>query len=124
MKGLCVTTHETRLWYHNELDLSVVTLQFCPWDVTLVEGGNILPIGIRAINDFAFKKNFGSPANKLVLISLLNAILGLPKSIVDVVIENPYNLQDFKDDKLSILDIRAVDQSGAIYDVEMQLSIF
>ena len=81
-------------------------------------------IGIRPINDFAFKKTFGSPENKLALISLLNSILGLPKPIVDVTIENPYNLQDFKDDKLSILDIKAIDQTGAIYDVEMQLSIF
>ncbi len=76
-------------------------------------------IGIRPINDFAFKKTFGSPENKLALISLLNSILGLPKPIVDVTIENPYNLQDFKDDKLSILDIKAIDQTGAIYDVEM-----
>ncbi len=81
-------------------------------------------IGIRPINDFAFKKTFGSPENKLALISLLNAILGLPKPIIDVTIENPYNLQDFKDDKLSILDIKAIDQAGAIYDVEMQLSFF
>ena len=82
-----------------------------------------MPIGIRPINDFAFKKIFGSPGNKLALISLLNAILGLSKPIVDVTIENPFNLQDFQDDKLSILDIKAVDQTGAIYDVEMQLSI-
>jgi hypothetical protein len=27
-------------------------------------------IGIRPINDFAFKKTFGSPENKLALISL------------------------------------------------------
>jgi hypothetical protein len=33
------------------------------------------PIGIRPINDFAFKKTFGSPENKVALISLLNAIL-------------------------------------------------
>jgi predicted transposase/invertase (TIGR01784 family) len=33
-------------------------------------------------------------------------------------------LQDFQNDKLSILDIRAVDQRGAIYDVEMQLSTY
>jgi len=58
----------------------------------------------------------------MVLVSLLNAILDLPIPIVDVTIENPFNLQDFHDDKLSILDIRAVDQLGAIYDVEMQLS--
>ena len=80
------------------------------------------PIGIRPTNDFAFKKTFGSPENKVALISLLNAILTLPVPIVDVTIENPYNLKDFHDDKLSILDIRAADQRGAIYDVEMQLS--
>jgi predicted transposase/invertase (TIGR01784 family) len=81
-------------------------------------------IGIRPINDFAFKKTFGSPENKQALISLLNAILGLRNPIIDVTIENPYSLQDFKDDKLSILDIKAIDQTGAIYDVEIQLSIF
>jgi predicted transposase/invertase (TIGR01784 family) len=80
------------------------------------------PIGIRPTNDSAFEKTFGSPENKVALISLLNAILTLPVPIVDVTIENPFNLQDFHDDKLSILDIRAVDQRGAIYDVEMQLS--
>jgi hypothetical protein len=37
-----------------------------------------MPIGIRPINDFAFKKIFGSPENRNVLISLLNAILELP----------------------------------------------
>ena len=83
-----------------------------------------MPIGIRATNDFAFKKTFGSPANKLALISLLNAILGRANPIVDVTIENPYNLLDFREDKQSILDIKATDQSGAIYDIEMQLSIF
>ena len=31
-------------------------------------------------------------------------------------------MQDFQNDELSILDIRAVDQRGAIYDVEMQMS--
>jgi predicted transposase/invertase (TIGR01784 family) len=82
------------------------------------------PIGIRPTNDFAFKKTFGSPENKVALISLLNAILNLPTPIMDVTIENPFNLQDFKEDKLSILDIRALDQLGAIYDIEMQLSAY
>ena len=83
-----------------------------------------MPIGIRPINDFAYKKIFGTPANKLALISLLNAILSLRSPIADVTIVNPYNLQDFQDDKLSILDVKAVDQSGSIYDIEMQLTIF
>ena len=81
------------------------------------------PIGIRPTNDFAFKKTFGSPENKLALVSLLNAILNLPVPIVDLTLENPFTLQDFHDDKLSILDIRAVDERGAIYDIEMQMSV-
>jgi predicted transposase/invertase (TIGR01784 family) len=83
-----------------------------------------MPIGIRPTNDFAFKKTFGTPSNKISLISLLNSILDLPTPIEDVTIENPYNIQDFQDDKLSILDIKAVDAHGAIYDIEMQLTIF
>jgi predicted transposase/invertase (TIGR01784 family) len=83
-----------------------------------------MPLGIRPTNDFAFKKTFGTVENKQALISLLNAVLDLPSSIVDVTLENPYNLQDFKEDKLSILDIKAVDDFGAIYNVEMQLTIF
>ena len=81
-------------------------------------------IGIRPINDFAFKKIFGTIANELALISFLNAVLCLRVPIVSVTIVNPYNMQDFLDDKLSILDIKAVDANGAIYDIEMQVTIF
>jgi predicted transposase/invertase (TIGR01784 family) len=78
-------------------------------------------LGISPTNDFAYKKVFGSPANAMVLISLLNAILNLPRRIVSVTIENPFNYQDFYEDKLSILDIKAVDETEAIYDIEMQI---
>jgi predicted transposase/invertase (TIGR01784 family) len=83
-----------------------------------------MPLGIRPINDFAFKKTFGSSENRIPLISLLNAILDPVSPIVDVTVVNPYNLQDFSDDKLSILDIKAVDRTGAIYDVEIQLTTY
>ncbi|MGO8747803.1 MAG: Rpn family recombination-promoting nuclease/putative transposase [Thermoguttaceae bacterium] len=83
-----------------------------------------MPLGIRPINDFAFKKIFGTAANRVALISLLNAILKPKSPIVDVTLENPFNLKDFEDDKLSILDIKAVDRAGAIYDIEVQLAIF
>jgi predicted transposase/invertase (TIGR01784 family) len=83
-----------------------------------------MPLGIRPINDFAFKKTFGTPENRAALISLLNAILQPASPIVDVAIDNPFNLQDFEDDKLSVLDVKAVDRAGAIYDIEMQLDIF
>lgn len=81
-----------------------------------------MPIGIRPTNDFAFKKTFGTVENKSVLISLLNAILNLPVPISDVTLENPFTVQDFKEDKLSILDIRATDSQGAIFDIEMQMA--
>ena len=83
-----------------------------------------MPLGIRPINDFAFKKTFGTAENRVALISLLNAILRPKSPIVDVTLQNPFNLQDFQDDKLSILDVKAVDGAGAIYDIEMQLAIF
>jgi predicted transposase/invertase (TIGR01784 family) len=80
-------------------------------------------IGIRPINDFAFKKAFGSPENKVALIGLLNAILNRPVPIRDVLLENPFNPQDFLDDKLSVLDVKATDENGVIYDIEIQLSV-
>ena len=43
--------------------------------------------------------------------------MDLASPIVDVIIENPYNLQDFLDDKLSILDIKATDEKRAVYSV-------
>ena len=83
-----------------------------------------MPLGIRPINDFAFKKTFGTPENRPCLISLLSAVLEPSEPIVEVTLENPFNLQDFKDDKLSVLDIKAVDRTGAIYDVEIQLTTY
>ncbi len=83
-----------------------------------------MPLGISPLNDFAFKKTFGSPENHPCLISLLNAILRPKEPIVDVTVENPFNLKDFQEDKLSVLDIKAIDRTGAIYDVEMQLTTY
>jgi len=82
-----------------------------------------MPLGIRPTVDFAFKKTFGDPNNRLALISLLNAILELPLPIADVAIENPFNYQDFHDDKLSILDVKATDVAGSVFNIEMQLSV-
>lgn len=81
------------------------------------------PLGIRPTVDFAFIKTFGNQANEVALISLVNAILELPSPIVETTIENPYNDKDFLEDKLSILDIRAKDQRGWIYDIEMQVTV-
>ncbi len=83
-----------------------------------------MPLGIRPINDFAFKKTFGTPENGTCLVSLLNAILRPKEPIVGVTIENPFNPKDFQDDKLSLLDIKAVDGTGSIYHTEIQLTTY
>ena len=69
-------------------------------------------LGIKPTVDFVFKKVFGSPENIPVLIGLLNAILKLVHPIVHVEILNPFSYQEFADEKLVVLDIRARDSSG------------
>jgi predicted transposase/invertase (TIGR01784 family) len=73
--------------------------------------------------DYAFKKIFGSEANTPVLIDLLNAVLqpSPDRQIVDLQIQNPFNEKETADDKLSFVDIKARDQNGRIYNVEMQM---
>ncbi len=82
-----------------------------------------MPLGINPLNDFAFMKIFGSPENRESLISLLNAILKLRSPIVDVTIQNAFNYKDFQADKLSILDVKARDAAGRVFDVEVQLQV-
>ena len=57
--------------------------------------------------DICFKKLFGVEENKDLLVSLINSIVGKDDQVSDVTLLNPYNSQNFKQDKLSILDIKA-----------------
>jgi len=57
--------------------------------------------------DIAFKKIFGVEENKDLLISLINSIVSNDDQVADVTLLNPYNPKNFKQDKLSILDIKA-----------------
>lgn len=80
-----------------------------------------MPLGIKPTVDFAFKKIFGSPENAEALIGLLNAILDLSQPIEEVEILNPFSYQDFEDDKLIVLDVRARDSTGRMLNIEMQV---
>lgn len=71
--------------------------------------------------DLIFKKLFGSEENTDILKSLVNSILPENEQVVDLVLKNPYNLADYVDGKLSILDIKAQDAHGKYYDIEMQI---
>jgi predicted transposase/invertase (TIGR01784 family) len=72
--------------------------------------------------DFAFKKLFGSEENKDILISFINSVLDEEDQITDIILKNPYNSKSFKNDKLSILDVKAVDEKGVWYNIEMQIT--
>jgi predicted transposase/invertase (TIGR01784 family) len=73
--------------------------------------------------DCVFKALLGSEDNRALLIHFLNAMLGetLPSPVTDVVILNPYNEREFLDDKLSIVDVKARDERGRLYQIEIQL---
>jgi predicted transposase/invertase (TIGR01784 family) len=72
--------------------------------------------------DFAFKKLFGSEENKDLLISFINSILPEDKQIKSVELKNPYNIANYKKGKMTILDIKAVDEKGTWFDIEMQIA--
>ena len=81
-----------------------------------------MKLGIKAYVDFVFKKMFGSPEDSVALIGLLNAILDLPRPITDVTILNPFSYQEFETAKLVVLDVKAKDSGGRIFNIEMQIS--
>ncbi|MDM8527435.1 Rpn family recombination-promoting nuclease/putative transposase [Anaerolineales bacterium HSG24] len=75
-------------------------------------------------NDVAFRKIFGSQNKTNILISFLNAVLGLKdeKAIQSVRILNPYQTPKLEKLKTTILDVRATDERGVTFIVEMQIS--
>jgi len=77
-------------------------------------------------NDIAFRKIFGNDSKKKTLVSFLNAVIELPKNeqIIDVEITNPYQLGKLSGGKSTIVDVKAKDEKGNIFIVEMQIAAF
>jgi predicted transposase/invertase (TIGR01784 family) len=75
-------------------------------------------------NDIAFRKIFGNETKKKTLISFLNAVISLPekKQIIDVEIMNPYQLGHLSGGKSTIVDVKANDNYGHTFIVEMQIA--
>ncbi|OAD20859.1 hypothetical protein THIOM_003412 [Candidatus Thiomargarita nelsonii] len=64
--------------------------------------------------DFAFKKVFGSPASKDVLISFLNAVLDFGDNpIADLTIVNPYQMPLVSGLKDTYVDVKALETPAA-----------
>jgi predicted transposase/invertase (TIGR01784 family) len=75
-------------------------------------------------NDIAFRKIFGNQKKSIVLISFLNAVLDLEgqNRIAKITILNPYLLPRIAGEKASVIDVRATDQRGRRFIVEMQVA--
>lgn len=74
--------------------------------------------------DYAFKLIFGKLGNEPILIAFLNATLNLSKEnqITSVVLMNAELHKEYKEDKKSVLDIRAVTAEGIQINIEIQLA--
>ncbi len=76
--------------------------------------------------DCVFKALLGAEENRSLLVHFLNAVLNdeLRTPISDVEILNPYNEKEFLGDKLSIVDVKAQDRQGQLYQIEIQLATY
>lgn len=84
---------------------------------------NIMNLGERYANfytDWAFKKFFGTEANKDLLISFLNALLSGKEDIVDVKYLPTEHLSSAVADRRAIFDIYCENANGDKFIIEMQ----
>src|SRR5438105_1703397 len=79
--------------------------------------------GIDPKVDYAFKHLLGRESTRPILIDVIDKVLNPPpgRHIQDIELLNPFNPKEAGDDKLSILDIKARDQSGRQFNIEMQM---
>ena len=82
-----------------------------------------MPVGIDPKVDYAFKWLMGRDESSPILIDLLHAVLNPApeEQIVDIQLLNPFSDKMALDDKLAVLDIKARDQLGRQFNVEMQM---
>jgi len=71
--------------------------------------------------DCVFKAILGSEENKNLLIHFLNAVLEPASKIKEIVLNNPYNEREFVGDKLTVVDVKALDENKCHYQIEIQL---
>jgi len=78
----------------------------------------------RAINDMVFKYIFGSEERRELLKAFVNLVLeraGLPLAST-ISLKTPFLLKQFVKDKDSVLDLRAEDEMGRVFNLEIQIA--
>lgn len=75
---------------------------------------------LKPTNDFVFKKIFGSVGSERITTSLLEAILKINITAIDLD-KNPITEKDVLNDKMGIMDIRVEINNKIDADIEMQM---
>ena len=71
--------------------------------------------------DYIFKRLFGNKNKIDILRNFLNSIIDLGTDELDsVILVNPQYDKTYKEEKMTIFDIKAVTKSGITYDIELQ----
>jgi predicted transposase/invertase (TIGR01784 family) len=83
-------------------------------------------LGIDPKVDYAFKHVFGRETTRLILMDVIDSVLNPAPGhrLRNIDLLNPFNPKETSEDKLSILDIKARDESGRQFNVEMQMLAF
>ncbi len=74
-------------------------------------------------NDYVFKRIFGMQGNEEITKGFLNSFMSTPVKTIRLD-SNPIQMKDLKDDKISILDVKAVINEydeKQITNIEMQV---
>ena len=82
-----------------------------------------MPNYLSPLSDYLARYLLGSEQNKNLLLDFVNAVLtdsGLPPAR-EIEIKDPFNLKDHLGNKQSIVDIKAKDETGRAFTVEIQV---
>ena len=81
---------------------------------------NLIDRYVNFYTDFAFKKLFGTEANKELLISFLNALLDGKETVKDLTFLNSEQLGTTEVDRKAVFDVYCENEKGEKFLIEMQ----
>ena len=81
-----------------------------------------MQINIDPLVDCVFKAILAEEGNKNLLMHFLNAVLALDghAAIDHVDVLNPFNEREFQSAKLTVVDVKARDRRGHVFQIEIQ----
>ncbi|MGO8670846.1 MAG: Rpn family recombination-promoting nuclease/putative transposase [Capsulimonadaceae bacterium] len=76
---------------------------------------------LKPTSDLVFRNLLGKQANEIITTFAINSVVEPYLHVTNVVIRNPFNMAGYPGSKESIVDVKAQDQDGNLYSIEMQM---